>query len=454
MNIHILGICGTFMGSLALLARDMGFQVSGSDSNVYPPMSTQLQHEGIEVMDGYDPAYLAQRPDLVVVGNTLSRGNPAIEYMLNQGMAYVSGPQWLADHVLQGKHVLAVSGTHGKTTTSSMLAWILEYAGLKPGFLIGGVVENFGVSARLGDSNYFVVEADEYDTAFFDKRAKFIHYRARTLLLNNIEYDHADIYPGMDEIRRQFHHLLRPVPGNGLVVRHEPDMEIDRVIQDGCWTPCQGFGLESSQWALQPQSKDYSRFAISFAGESRGDVSWDLIGRHNAENALAAVACANNVGVESGLACRALADFKSVKRRLQLRGSVNGVNVYDDFAHHPTAITATLEALRSSVGPDSRIIAVLEPRSNTMRMGVHSDTLAASLAAADMVYMFQPEGLKWDLAASLKPLGEGIFISTSVDSIVEELVNGIGSGDQVLVMSNGGFQGIHEKILKTLEQIS
>ncbi len=450
MNIHILGICGTFMGSLALLARDIGYQVSGSDSNVYPPMSTQLQEQGIEIMDGYKPEHLQHKPDLVVVGNTMSRGNPAIEYILAEGLPYESGPQWLSNHVLKDRHVLAVAGTHGKTTTSSILAWILDYAGLNPGFLIGGVVENFGVSARTSDSKYFVVEADEYDTAFFDKRAKFVHYRARTLLVNNIEFDHADIYPGVADIRKQFNHLLRTIPGNGLIVRHHGDEEIDRVIEEGCWTPSVSFGVNSKQWRLEPRAKDYSSFDISFEGESRGSVAWQLIGRHNAENALAAIACAGHAGVDSRLACEALSAFKSVKRRLQLRGTVNGVNVYDDFAHHPTAIEATLEALRSSVGPGSRIMAVLEPRSNTMRMGVHKDTLAASLDGADRVFMFQPSDIEWDLEKSMQALGNRAGIFEIVDSLVSELVKEVNSGDHILVMSNGGFQGIHEKILASL----
>ena len=450
MNIHILGICGTFMGSLALLARDIGYRVSGSDSNIYPPMSTQLKEQGIEIMDGYKPEHLQHKPDLVVVGNTMSRGNPAIEYMLAEGLPYESGPQWLSNHVLRDRHVLAVAGTHGKTTTSSILAWILDYAGLNPGFLIGGVVENFGVSARISDSKYFVVEADEYDTAFFDKRAKFVHYRARTLLVNNIEFDHADIYSDVADIRKQFNHLLRTIPGNGLVVRHHGDEEIDRVIEEGCWTPTVEFGVDSKQWRVEPRSNDYSSFDISFEGESRGSVEWQLIGRHNAENALAAIACAGDAGVDSRLACEALSGFKSVKRRLQLRGSARGVNVYDDFAHHPTAIEATLEALRSSVGPGHRVMAVLEPRSNTMRMGVHKDTLAASLDGADRVFMFQPAEVEWDLKKSMQPLGKRAGVFEAVDSLVEELVSELKPGDHVLVMSNGGFQGIHEKILNSL----
>lgn len=438
------------MGSLALLARELGYQVSGSDSNVYPPMSTQLQEQGIEIMDGYSPANLQHKTDLVIVGNTLSRGNPAVEFMLNENMAYQSGPQWLAENVLRQRHVLAVAGTHGKTTSSTILAWILEHAGLQPGFLIGGVAENFGVSARLGESPLFVVEADEYDTAFFDKRAKFVHYRARTLLLNNIEYDHADIYDDLDAIRRQFHHLLRTVPEQGLVVRNASDSEIDRVIKAGCWTPQVSFGCDSGQWLGKAVNADYSKFDVSFENAYKGTVDWPLIGRHNAENALASIACAHHVGVEPALACEALTGFKSVKRRLQLRGCINDVSVYDDFAHHPTAISATLAALRSRVGSNTRIIAVLEPRSNTMRMGVHQDTLASSLVDADRVFIFEPEGLGWDLKDSMRTLGEKCRVMVSVESLVAELLVELGAGDQVLVMSNGGFQGIHEKILDGL----
>jgi UDP-N-acetylmuramate: L-alanyl-gamma-D-glutamyl-meso-diaminopimelate ligase len=451
MKIHILGICGTFMGSIAVLAKELGHEVSGSDANVYPPMSTQLRDQGIELMEGYAESHLSPAPDMVVVGNTLSRGNPAIEYLLDANLHYQSGPEWLADNILRNRHVLAVAGTHGKTTTSSMLAWILEAAGRTPGFLIGGIVENFGVSARGGDSNLFVVEADEYDTAFFDKRSKFIHYHPRTVVINNIEYDHADIFDDIDAIRREFHRMIRVVPASGQIIRQAEDVEIDRVLEQECWTPIVTFGGEKGQWSAQPGEDDYSSFGVCFAGKHIAEVNWGLIGKHNAENALAAIAAAAHVGVEPAEACKALVSFKSVKRRLELLDCVNGISIYDDFAHHPTAINLTLAALRAKVGSEQRIIAVLEPRSNTMRMGVHRDSLAVALTVADMVLMFEPADLDWDLGESLAELGDKCTIFKEVDGIVTSLAEDSRTGDQILVMSNGAFQGIHDKLLKKLK---
>jgi UDP-N-acetylmuramate: L-alanyl-gamma-D-glutamyl-meso-diaminopimelate ligase len=448
MRIHILGIGGTFMGGVAVLARALGHDVTGSDAKVYPPMSTQLEAEGIALCEGYDPKHLDPAPDLVIIGNALSRGNPAVEYVLDRGLPYTSGAQWVAEHVLQGRWVLAVAGTHGKTTTSGMLAWILEYAQLKPGFLVGGVPENFGVSARLGDAPFFVIEADEYDTAFFDKRSKFVHYRPRTAILNNLEFDHADIFPDVAAIRRQFHHLVRTVPQSGLLVVNAHDPQLAETLQLGCWTPQEVFG-DARGWQAEPLVPDGSRFRVRFQGREQGVVEWELIGVHNMLNALAAIAAARHAGVPVATGCAALKEFRNVKRRLELRGVERGVAVYDDFAHHPTAIRLTLEALRARVG-GQRIVAVLEARSNTMRLGVHREELAPSLAAADRVILFQPADLKWDLntvAAALDGRGR---VFRSVDEIVQALGTELERGDQVLIMSNGGFDGIHTKLLKRL----
>jgi UDP-N-acetylmuramate: L-alanyl-gamma-D-glutamyl-meso-diaminopimelate ligase len=450
MKIHILGICGTFMGSVAVLAKELGHEVSGSDANVYPPMSTQLLNQGIALMDGYNADHLEPAADMIIVGNTLSRGNPAVEYMLNEGLPYQSGPAWLAEHVLRDRHVLAVAGTHGKTTTSSMLAWILEAAGKSPGFLIGGIAENFGISARCGDSNLFVVEADEYDTAFFDKRSKFIHYHPRTVLINNIEYDHADIFDDIAAIRREFHHMIRTVPAQGQIVRHAEDAEIDQVLEQGCWSPIVTFGGKSGQWSARATHDDYTRFHVYLEGEALAEVDWNLIGQYNAENALAAIACAAHVEVDPRAACAALTEFRSVKRRLQVLGCVNGVTVYDDFAHHPTAITATLSALRAKVGEGKRIIAVLEPRSNTMKMGVHRDTLASALVLADRVLIYEPAGLSWNLQQSMTSLGDKCSVYDGVEKIIAALIADASEGDHVLIMSNGGFQDIHQNLLNSL----
>lgn len=450
MHLHILGICGTFMGGIALLARALGHQVSGSDTHVYPPMSTQLAAAGIELLEGYRPAHLQPPPDLVVVGNALSRGNPAVEYMLNQGMPYISGPQWLAEQVLQGRWVLAVAGTHGKTSTASMLAWLLEDAGLQPGFLIGGVPENFGVSARLGVAPFFVVEADEYDTAFFDKRSKFVHYRPRTLVLNNLEFDHADIFEDLEAIQRQFHHLVRTVPSEGLILAPLNDGNLSEVLDMGCWTPLEYFDptIEAG-WHGSAATPDGHAFDVIYQGERQGRVDWSLIGRHNMTNALAALAAAHHAGVSIGRAIASLADFKNVKRRLELRGEVKGVRVFDDFAHHPTAIATTLEGLRSQVG-EARILALLEPRSNTMKRGVHAHLLAQALAAADRVLILVPDDLSWDPAAALAPLGARAELFRETGEMVRRVVALAAPGDHVLVMSNGGFEGIHQRLLDAL----
>ncbi|WP_152220248.1 UDP-N-acetylmuramate:L-alanyl-gamma-D-glutamyl-meso-diaminopimelate ligase [Pseudomonas sp. SCB32] len=449
MHIHILGICGTFMGSLAVLAKELGHRVTGSDANVYPPMSTQLEAQGIELMQGYDPAHLEPAPDLVVVGNALSRGNPAVEYVLNKGLPYVSGPQWLADHVLQGRWVLAAAGTHGKTTTSSMLAWVLEHAGMSPGFLIGGVPQNFGVSARLGGTPFFVVEADEYDSAFFDKRSKFVHYHPRTAILNNLEFDHADIFPDLAAIERQFHHLVRTIPGEGLIIHPTSETALKRVIDMGCWTPVQTTG-EGGQWQARLLSEDGSHFEVLFDGQVQGTVDWELTGQHNVANALACLAAARHVGVVPELGCSALSAFKSVKRRMEKVAEVNGVTLYDDFAHHPTAIATTLDGLRKRVG-DAKVIAVVEPRSNSMKLGAHRDGLPESVVQADNVFWYAPPNLGWDLAATVA----SSTVPTQVCDSLEAIITGVKAiatpGTQVVIMSNGGFGGLHGKLAKALE---
>ena len=446
MNIHILGICGTFMAGVALLARALGHRVSGQDAGVYPPMSTQLAEQGISLHEGYGPQAIPEDTELVVIGNALSRGNPAVEYVLERGLRYTSGAQWLGDHLLQGRWVLAVAGTHGKTSTASMLAWILEDAKMAPGYLIGGIPENFGLSARLGETPFFVVEADEYDTAFFDKRSKFVHYHPRSLVLNNLEFDHADIFPDLAAIQRQFHHLLRTVPGNGLIIHPAHEQAIDEVIAMGCWSPLETLG-DATGWQAHPLDEDGSRFTVSWQGARVGEVSWALLGAHNMHNALAAIAAARHAGVPAGIACEALCRFAGVKRRLELRGEVGGVRVYDDFAHHPTAIATTLAGLRRRVG-EARIIAVLEPRSNTMRMGVHRDSLLPSLAEADRVLMHIPPELTWAPPAH-NPAW--LSIHQHIDDIMKALLPSLMPGDHVLIMSNGGFGGIHQRLLDALE---
>jgi len=456
MHVHILGICGTFMGGIAAIAKAAGHRVTGSDKNVYPPMSTQLQALGIELTQGFEAAQLEPRPDVVVVGNVMTRGMPVIEALLESNIPYTSGPEWLAREVLRDVHVLGVSGTHGKTTTSSMLAWILEHAGLEPGFLIGGVPGNFSVSARLGGGKFFVIEADEYDTAFFDKRAKFVHYRSRTLILNNLEFDHADIYENLGAIQKQFHHLVRTVPGSGRILWNAVDPNLRAVLALGAWTPLEAFARADATalWTLKlPQGNtdrgDYSIFDVCESGKPLGTVRWGLLGAHNAENALAAIGAARSAGVSVERAIAALSEFKGVKRRMELRGEVNGIAVYDDFAHHPTAIASTIDGLRRKVG-GKRIVAVLEPRSATMRMGVHRDTLAPSLAGADQVWMFAPPDLGWDAAGAVATLGSKGNVARSLDELVAALAGGAAPGDQVLIMSNGGFGGLHGKLLEAL----
>jgi UDP-N-acetylmuramate: L-alanyl-gamma-D-glutamyl-meso-diaminopimelate ligase len=445
-HLHILGICGTFMGGLAAIARQAGFRVTGSDAGVYPPMSEQLVALGVELTEGYDASQLARAPDLWVVGNVITRGNPLMEAILDAGDRYVSGPQWLAEQVLARRHVLAVAGTHGKTGTAAMLAWILEHAGLSPGFLIGGVPVNFGVSARLGASELFVVEADEYDTAFFDKRSKFVHYSSRTTILNNLEFDHADIFADLAAIERQFHHFVRILPRSGLIVQNGQDEALERVLAMGCWTRVERFGVDAG-WQAGPADSE-NCYDVRLQGNALGRVRWTQAGAHNRLNALAAIAAAAHVGVEPRVAIEALANFAGVRRRLECRGTVAGVTVYDDFAHHPTAIQATLEGLRTKVG-NSRVLAVLEPRSNTMKLGVMKDRLASSLAAADCVYVYAAE-LGWDAASALSPLGARARVFERLDELVATLAAKVDSGDHVLVMSNGGFGGIHGRLLEAI----
>ena len=451
MTTHILGICGTFMGGIALLAREAGMEVSGCDANVYPPMSTQLEAAGITLKQGFKAEHLDDEPEMVVIGNALSRGNEAVEATLNRGLPYTSGPQWLAERVLQGKWVLAVAGTHGKTSTSSMLAWILEFAGLEPGFLIGGVPGNFGLSARLGGGSFFVVEADEYDTAFFDKRSKFVHYRPRTLVLNNLEYDHADIFPDLASIQRQFHHLVRTVPGQGLIIVNANDGHLWDTLDMGCWTPDEtvSAGEFPAQWQVRLLIEDGSEFEVLLDGKAQGTVRWDQTGTHNIHNALSAIAAARHAGVPAAQACDALGEFKGVKRRMELRGTVNGIRVYDDFAHHPTAIATTLEGLRRHVGK-ARILAILEPRSNTMRLGVHQDSLAPALRDADAVWLFEAKDMEMDLTSVAAYARPRSAVVDSVDAVVADVVAQAQPGDHIIVMSNGGFGGIHEKLLVAL----
>ena len=449
MKIHILGVCGTFMGGIACLAQQLGHQVDGSDQNVYPPMSEELAKAGIVVKQGYEPDRLDPRPDLVIVGNALSRGNRSVEYVLSEKIPYVSGPQWLAEHVLPGRMVFAVSGTHGKTTTSSMLTWILHAAGRNPGFLIGGVPENFGCSAAIGGPDLFVVEGDEYDTAFFDKRSKFVHYHPDVLIVNNIEYDHADIFPDVAAINRQFHHLIRTVPGNGRVIARAGSPQIDALLGMGIWSPLTRFGNVSSDWHSAPLNRDYSEFEVIHAGQAVGIVNWPLFGEHNAENALAALIAAQQAGITPQQACESLSGFASVKRRLQLLASVDGVSVYDDFAHHPTAIRSALQALRSRIG-EERLIAVLELRSNTMKAGIHKHTLSDALCGADRVCVYEPPGLGWDLRTSLNGLGDRLRIFPGVTDIIGYLDRIRMPRDHVLIMSNGGFENIYRRLIERL----
>ena len=450
MHLHFLGICGTFMGSLALIARQLGHRVTGSDSNVYPPMSTQLEQQGIELCPGYDAAHLQPAPDLVVVGNAMSRGNAAVEYMLDQGLCYTSGPQWLCDHLLSRRWVLAVSGTHGKTTTSSMLAWILQDNGLQPGYLIGGVPGNFPTSAEVGGGRYFVIEADEYDTAFFDKRSKFVHYRPKTLVINNIEYDHADIFPNLAAIQTQFHHLVRTVPKSGCIISPNDDQRVAEVLDRGCWTPQITLSASGeADWSARKHSADGSHFSVLHRQQTVAELHWELLGDHNVSNALAAIAAAAHVGVAAAAAVASLSRFQGVKRRLEVLGEVGGITVYDDFAHHPTAIESTLAGLRHRLG-GARIFAVLEPRSNTMKLGVYKATLGDSARAADFAWWYQAEGLDWDLADSLDLATDRQRIFRGVEQIIDALKTEARSGDHIVIMSNGGFEGIHQRLMQAL----
>ncbi|MCL1040251.1 UDP-N-acetylmuramate:L-alanyl-gamma-D-glutamyl-meso-diaminopimelate ligase [Shewanella marisflavi] len=456
MHVHILGICGTFMGGLALLARANGHKVTGSDANVYPPMSTQLEEQGIELIQGFDPSQLGQNeddaPDLVVIGNAMSRGNPCVEAVLNRGLKYTSGPQFLAEHILTNRWVLAVSGTHGKTSTTSMLAWILEDCGYEPGFLIGGVPQNFGVSARLGNSPFFVVEADEYDSAFFDKRSKFVHYQPRTLVINNLEFDHADIFDDLKAIQRQFNHVIRTVPGQGKIIWPSASNAVREVIDMGCWSEQETFNLMAGSpgWYSELLSEDGHRFELFFDGESQGVLDWSLIGQHNVENATMAIAAARHVGVKPAAAIEALTRFAPPKRRMELIGTVNDIAVYDDFAHHPTAIATTLQGCRAKVG-EGRILVVLEPRSNTMKRGVHKDTLAGSMALADAAYLYQADNIDWDVEAAMAKAELPVTVLYQIDELVGRVATDARPGDTIIVMSNGGFGGLHGKLLHKLE---
>ncbi|GGW27387.1 UDP-N-acetylmuramate:L-alanyl-gamma-D-glutamyl-meso-diaminopimelate ligase [Vreelandella hamiltonii] len=454
MRLHVIGICGTFMGSLALLARELGHEVSGSDANVYPPMSTQLAEAGITLMEGYRADNLQGPLDLVVVGNALSRGNPEVEALLDSGLRYTSGAQWLAEYVLPGRRVIAVAGTHGKTTTASLLAWLLESAGLEPGFLIGGVPRNFGVSARLGGAAApFVVEADEYDTAFFDKRSKFVHYRPTIAVMNNLEFDHADIFPDLAAIERQFHHLVRTVPGKGHLLVADQQPALDRVLAMGSWSPVTRFGSEAgSQWQLRLEHADASRFQVLYSreqDEEDGVVEWSLTGEHNARNALAALAAARLCGVNLPRACAALARFQTPRRRQEVRGEVNGIQVIDDFAHHPTAIAATLQGLRAAT-PRGRLLAVIEPRSNTMRLGALRERLNDSVADADHSFWFQPAGVEWSMDSLVEAQGSRASLYRDIDALVQAVVAQASPLDRIVVMSNGGFDGVHERLLAAL----
>ncbi len=449
LQLHVLGICGTFMGGLALIARQLGYKVSGSDEHVYPPMSTQLEEQGITLMDGYCADNLKCKPDLVIIGNALSRGNAEVEAVLNQGLNYISGPQWLFEHVLQRRWVLAVAGTHGKTTTASMLAWILECLGFKPGFLIGGIPLNFAISARLGESDFFVIEADEYDSAFFDKRSKFVHYRPRTAILNNLEFDHADIFDDLDAIKKQFHHLVRSIPGDGLIIVPERDQNIEDVLEMGCWTPLAKTAINaSSEWQALLLKADGSQFEVMHKGQTQGVVDWALSGEHNVYNAMSALVAARHVGILPKDAIQALQSFQSVKRRMEIIGQIKGVTIYDDFAHHPTAIRMTLDGLRKKVA-NEKIIAIVEPRSNTMRMGIHTQTLAESLSLADKAIIYQPEELDWDLA-EVANHAKNIQICKTLESLMTQLKAEAHSARHFVLMSNGSFGGIYQRLLSEL----
>ena len=446
MHLHILGICGTFMGGIAAIAKALGHKVTGSDANVYPPMSTQLEELGIELTEGYNPSQFSTQPDIVVIGNALSRGNEAVEYVLDRNLPYTSGPQWLLENVLKDRWVLAVAGTHGKTSTSSMLAWILEFADMNPGFLIGGIPQNFGVSARLGDSPFFVIEADEYDSAFFDKRSKFVHYRPRTLVLNNLEFDHADIFDDLTDIQKQFHHLMRMLPNNGLALAPKHDNNLTKVLDMGCWSPVQFIG---GDWQVSNASAEGSAFDVEFKGDKLGRVTWGLFGQHNVNNGLMAIAAARHAGVPADIAIEALGKFVNVKRRMEIKGVINEITLYDDFAHHPTAIASTINGLRAKVG-NARILAVLEPRSNTMKMGVHKNTLAASWSKADQVFIYEPSNLQWSMEELLAQSDVTASLYKDMEILVKSIISYAQPGDHILIMSNGSFGGIHQTLIDEL----
>ena len=450
-HIHILGVCGTFMGGVAIIAKQMGYRVTGSDINVYPPMSTFLTENGIEIIPHFETSQLQPAPDMVIVGNAMKRGNPCVEYILANQLPYTSGPQWLHDNVLRECWVLAVSGTHGKTTTTGMLAWILEQNGLSPSFLIGGIAGNFGVSARLGESNFFVIEADEYDTAFFDKRSKFVHYNPKTLIINNLSFDHADIFDDLKAIQRQFHHMIRTIPSSGLILSDKTEQSVKETLDMGCWSHKQFLG-EEQEWYAQRISNDCTHFAVFHKGEKTAEVNWSIVGQHNMHNALMAIAATHHAGVSVENACAALATFVNAKRRLEVKGEVNGITVYDDFAHHPEAIQATLTALRDKIGGSVRILAVLEPRSNTMKMGIHKDDIAPSLVRADYVFVLQPDNIPWDVSDITNKCLQPAKWTANLERLVDMVVAEAQPTDHILVMSNGSFGGIHQKLLDKLAQ--
>ncbi|WP_342227449.1 UDP-N-acetylmuramate:L-alanyl-gamma-D-glutamyl-meso-diaminopimelate ligase [Rickettsiella endosymbiont of Rhagonycha lignosa] len=452
MRLHILGICGTFMAGIALIAKQKNFAVTGSDANIYPPMSDHLTEHNISIFEGYDEKNLLPHPDLVIMGNAMTRGNPCVEYVLNQNIPYISGPQWLTENVLHEYHVLAVSGTHGKTTVSSLLSWILEYAGLNPGFLIGGISNNFKSSARLG-KDFFVIEADEYDTAFFDKRSKFIHYHPKTLIINNLEFDHADIFPNLDAIKTQFSYLLRTVPSQGLIICPKDDKNLQNVISYGCWTPIEYTGNKENNdviWRIALLKADASQFTVHHKNIKQGDVNWQLIGAHNAANAINAIAAANHVGVNPKIAIAALNQFQGVKRRLEIYKKINDITLYDDFAHHPTAISATLTGLRKKIGCKKRILVILEAGTHTMRSGIHRETLAPSLQNADSVWLLRPKQ-DWDFEQALQKTSIPIFICDSIADIIQKVVKEARASDHIVIMSNRGFDNVHEKLVRALE---
>lgn len=450
-HIHILGICGTFMGGVAMIAREIGYKVTGSDINVYPPMSTFLTQSGIDIIPHFDPEQLNPAPDIVLIGNALKRGNPCVEYILNNNLAYTSAPQWLHDNLLRDRWVLAVSGTHGKTTTTSMLAWILEKCGKNPGFLVGGVTGNFGVSARLGNSNYFVIEADEYDTAFFDKRSKFVHYNPKTLIINNIDFDHADIFDDLNAIQRQFHHMIRTMPSEGQILSFADENSVKETLAMGCWSEQQFIGKDKT-WFAERLCNDCTQFAVYHNQQKVAEVNWQIVGQHNMFNALMAIAAAYQIGIKIEDACQALNTFINTSRRLEVKGEVNDITIYDDFAHHPVEISATLTALRDKVGGGVRILAVLEPRSNSMKMGIHKNTLAPALIRADHIFILQPDDIPWDVVDVANQCIQPTTWTADIDMLVDKIAEEAKPTDHILVMSNGNFGGIHQKLIDKLQE--